>query len=189
LVRVDRRAAVFAVMLIVLVSLVPIVRGNPGAHVAVPQSPLSIGQAVYITFWSNAGDPDGSVLVRINKAKGEPPQTDIWESSWIAIKSGIAYDVTAPGLSKAGTYYAGVDWCPNSPDSCAHPYTNWIDFQVVGNTISATDWAVLSVSLNPLSPNVGDLVTFSMVVTTLSSQGSFPQNFAAFCQIDGVTVK
>jgi hypothetical protein len=51
----------------------------------------------------------------------------------------------------------------------------------------ATDWAVLSVSLSPSSPNVGDQVTFSMVVTALSSQTSFPQQFAAACQIDGVS--
>jgi hypothetical protein len=52
---------------------------------------------------------------------------------------------------------------------------------------AATDWAVLSVSLSPSSPNVGDQVTFSMVVTVLSSQTSFPQQFAAACQIDGVS--
>lgn len=51
----------------------------------------------------------------------------------------------------------------------------------------ATDWAVLSISLSPSNPNVGDQVTFSMVVMALSSQGTFPQQFAAVCQIDGVS--
>lgn len=58
---------------------------------------------------------------------------------------------------------------------------------VVAPSTPATDWAVLSVSLSSPNPNVGDLVTFSMVVTALSSQASFPQNFAAVCQIDGVS--
>lgn len=52
---------------------------------------------------------------------------------------------------------------------------------------AGTDWAVLSVSLSPSVPHVGDLVTFSVVVMALSSQGSFPQQFAAVCQIDGVS--
>jgi len=52
---------------------------------------------------------------------------------------------------------------------------------------AATDWAVLSISLSPPNPKVGDLVTFSMVVTAVSSQESFPQQFGAVCQIDGAS--
>jgi hypothetical protein len=44
------RFAILAVMLIALVSLAPSTRANPGAHVAVPKSPLSIGQPAYITY-------------------------------------------------------------------------------------------------------------------------------------------
>lgn len=54
-------------------------------------------------------------------------------------------------------------------------------------TTPATDWAVLSVSLSPSAPNVGDPVTFSMVMTAVSSPGPFPQNFAAVCAVDGVS--
>ncbi len=58
---------------------------------------------------------------------------------------------------------------------------------VVAPSTPATDWAVLSVSLSPPNSNVGDLVMFSMVVTAVSSQGSFPQQLAAVCQIDGAS--
>ena len=58
---------------------------------------------------------------------------------------------------------------------------------VVAPSTPATDWAVLSVSLSPPNPNIGDPVTFSVVVAALSSQGSFPQQFAAVCQIDGAS--
>jgi len=52
---------------------------------------------------------------------------------------------------------------------------------------AATDWAVLSVSMSPSNPQVGDLVTFSMVVAALSSPAPFPQDLTAICQIDGVS--
>lgn len=61
---------------------------------------------------------------------------------------------------------------------------------VIFNTLAAavtTDWAVLSVSLSPSAPYVGDPVTFNMVMTALSSSGSFPQSFSAFCVIDGAS--
>lgn len=69
------------------------------------------------------------------------------------------------------------------------PISSSMSHQVFTITVvtAATDWAVLSVSLSPSAPNVGDPVTFSMVVTALSSTGSFPQSFSALCQIDGVS--
>jgi hypothetical protein len=102
--------------------------------------------------------------------------------------SGGVFSATFPGTDfpTAGTYSAvakDVSVAPSVVSSC-------VAFTVTAGpppASSATDWAVLSVSLSPPNPNVGDLVTFSMVVTALSSQGSFPQNFAAACQIDGVS--
>ena len=53
-----------------------------------------------------------------------------------------------------------------------------------GLTGIVTDWATTSVSLTPSSPNVGDQVTFSMVITTVSSQGAFPQEARVGCFVD-----
>jgi hypothetical protein len=186
------RFAILAVVLIALVSLVPSARANPGPHVAVPQSPLSIGQPVYITYYTDPGE-DGTAIVCIGKTDTTCLSGEIWDSGWITITGGLAYDVTAPGLSTPGTYYAGVDFCQNSPGPCSNMKYMHQAFHVVGSTTTtttptlATDWAVLSVSLSPSAPYVGDQVTFSMVMTALSSPAPFPQSFAAVCQIDGVS--
>jgi hypothetical protein len=61
---------------------------------------------------------------------------------------------------------------------------------VVFNTPSAvvsTDWAVVSVGIQPSSPSVGDAVTLWMGVMALSTTGGYPQNIAAQCTIDGST--
>lgn len=52
-------------------------------------------------------------------------------------------------------------------------------------SIVETDWAVLSVSMNPPAPTVGQTVIFSMIMTAVWSSGSFPQTFNARCVIDG----
>ncbi|MFI5449358.1 MAG: zinc-ribbon domain-containing protein [Candidatus Bathyarchaeia archaeon] len=48
-----------------------------------------------------------------------------------------------------------------------------------------TDWAVISVSMNPPAPTVGQTVIFSMAMTAVSSSGSFPQNVYVQCVFDG----
>ncbi len=50
---------------------------------------------------------------------------------------------------------------------------------------AGTDWAALSVGLNPAAPRVGDSVTFRMIMSALSTSGSYPQNVAVQCQVDG----
>ena len=51
--------------------------------------------------------------------------------------------------------------------------------------VLGTDWAVLSASMNPPAPTVGQTVIFSMVIAAVSSSGSFPQNVYVQCVIDG----
>ena len=61
---------------------------------------------------------------------------------------------------------------------------------VVFNTPSAvvlTDWAVVSVGIQPSSPGVGGAVTMWMKVMALSTNGGYPQNVAVQCTIDGGT--
>jgi hypothetical protein len=50
-----------------------------------------------------------------------------------------------------------------------------------------SDWAVLSVELDPPAPQVGDSVVFKMSMTLLSSTGSFPQNVNIQCELDATS--
>jgi hypothetical protein len=50
-----------------------------------------------------------------------------------------------------------------------------------------TDWAVVSVDIQPPSPSVGDHVTLRATVEALSTTGSYPQSLAAQCTIDGIS--
>lgn len=51
-----------------------------------------------------------------------------------------------------------------------------------------TDWAVLSVSLNPSSPHVGDQVIFRMVIAAVSSSAAFPQSVQVGVMVDSTVV-
>jgi hypothetical protein len=76
------------------------VTASPGAHVNVPQSPLSPNQPVYIEFYTDPGE-DGTIQLDITK----PPLLAIfWQSGPIAISGGLLYNVTAPGFNDPGTY-------------------------------------------------------------------------------------
>jgi hypothetical protein len=99
--------------------------------------------------------------------------------------------IVATGSASTGSFTLRVT---GTSGLLSHDVIPDITIQVAAVTTStttpptpATDWAVLSVSLSPSAPHVGDPVTFSMVVTALSSPGPFPQSFAAVCQIDGVS--
>jgi len=170
-----------------------------------------VAQATVTFVLAYGGLPPGDAIV-LDLSRGDKivqgtcsSTPDPGLTSWGGFdKSGLAECFVAPG-SGSGT--ESVTLTMNQGDSPGqHPMG--VDAlmldpsykQIVGSesdqsfTITfvapptpATDWAVLSISLSPSNPNVGDQVTFSMVVTALSSQGSFPQNFAAFCQIDGVS--
>jgi VCBS repeat-containing protein len=49
----------------------------------------------------------------------------------------------------------------------------------------STDWAVISVNIQPPSPSVGDHVALRATVEALSTNGGYPQSFIAQCTLDG----
>ena len=51
--------------------------------------------------------------------------------------------------------------------------------------VVSTDWAVVSVGIQPSSPTAGTAVQLGMTVIALSTTGGYPQSFAAQCIIDG----
>jgi len=118
----------------------------------------------------------------------------IWQTNYLGIASGVE---EATSIGDAQIIYTVGDYViflkviiPGPMGGAA--VAGYADFHVIPMTAttaagSGTDWAVTSVVFSPPNPQVGDPVTFSMVVTALSSQGSFPQHFAAVCMIDGIS--
>ena len=80
-----------------------VVAGGAGGqvHLSVPHSPLSVGQAVYIEYYTDPGT-DGMITLMITR----PPLLAIfWTKGPEAITGGLLYDVTAPGFDTSGTYH------------------------------------------------------------------------------------
>ncbi len=73
---------------------------------------------------------------------------------------------------------------PSSPNG-----ESIIRYQVIvtGPPTPTTDWAVLSVGLNPSAPKAGDPVIFRMTMTVFSTSGGYPQSVPVQCQVDGIT--
>ena len=98
------RSLLVIAFLLSVSSLLTQVEANPGAHVSVPHSPLTVGQSVYIEYYTDPGE-DGTASVYVKRGGGG---ADIWDSGPQSITGGLLYDVTAPGLTTPGTYIAGV---------------------------------------------------------------------------------
>ena len=58
---------------------------NPGAHVSVPHSPLTVGQSVYIEYYTDPGE-DGTASVYVKRGGGG---ADIWDSGPQSITGGL----------------------------------------------------------------------------------------------------
>jgi len=161
----------------------------------VSYSDLPSGDALHIGIGlasGNTGPLDGS-----GTSTPDPCLTSWGGQSW----PGKALCAVAPSSSSGTESVTLTIKSPASPQqytleldaAMVDPSNNFIMTQgiipkfTITVVTAGTDWAVLSVSLSPSVPHVGDQVTFSMVVTALSSQGSFPQQFTAVCQIDGVS--
>ncbi len=170
-------------LLLVSVGSVPRTVNADELHVSVSPTSVPVGKSFMVTFWVEAtgsqqwnGQETATVHIRPSGTS-----SDIWQSSPMKVGPGLDYEVYPPGISTPGTYEALV------AITFHQMVGNVATFQVVGSTTPATDWAVLSVSLSPSAPKVGDPVTFSMAMTALTSPGSFPQSFSAVCELDGAS--
>lgn len=188
------RFAVLAVMLIALVSISQTVKADAPVIVGVysglnEQPPFVVGQSFTIAFEVTqpfSGTATATVKIDKSQCAINDPTCHIWTyDSPISVESGKIYNVHPPGISTPGNYKASVLVIFPPPGAAIAGYAY---FQVEGSSATpATDWAVLSVSLSPSAPQVGDPVTFKMVMTALSSPGPFPQSFSALCVIDGAS--
>jgi len=175
-----------AALLVVVISSVMLVHSVAGVnpvHLGIvcggcpAGGPVPAGSTFHITFYTDVGE-NGHINI-YDRPSGDP--THIWNSGSLAISGGLAYDVVPTVINTPGTYIAGATFT----DASATTYSMERTFLVTGSGSGLTDWAVLSVSLSPTNPHVGDPVIFKMDMTALSSSAPFPQNFNAQCQIDG----
>ena len=139
------------------------------------------GSPIYIEYYSLVGH-SGTVTLSIWDAA---LTTKFWSDGPIHISGGLAYQDIAPAISTPGSYVVigtFVECCP------ALAYKTETPFTVTGGGGGvSTQWAILSVSVNPPAPTPGQPVTFGMVMEAISSAGPFPQTVDAECFIDGVS--
>ena len=130
-------------------------KASPGVHVATPGAPFHVGQGIYISYYTEVGE-NGMANVYIDSSP--PPSADIWGYGPAHIMGGLAYDVTAPGVSTPGTYYAGVLVHLDGGGTI----NGYVAFQVVGG--SAFDF---SLSLSPASLTVrqGETASYQILIT------------------------
>jgi len=186
--------AILAVMLIALVSISQTVKADAPVIVGVysglnEQPPFDVGQSFTIAFEVTqpfSGTATATVKIDKSQCVTNDPTCHIWTyGSPISVESGKMYNVHPPAISTPGSYKASVLVIFPPPGGAIAGYAY---FQVEGSSATpATDWAVLSVSLSPSAPQVGDPVTFKMVMAALSSPAPFPQSFSAQCVIDGAS--
>ena len=101
--------------------------------------------------------------------------------------------VTAEASKPAGSYGILIWGHPAGspypgPDNKAKTVTIIVGIPTpTASAVTNTDWAVLSVALNPAAPGPSDPVTFSMSMMLLSTTGTLPQSVNVLCVIDGAS--
>ena len=166
---------------------VRVVEATAPLHVSVtcpgctPGSPIPAGSPIYIEYYTDVGH-NGDVTLSIWDASSS---TEYYVNGPIHISGGLAYQDIAPGISTPGSYLAKGVFVATGGGAVL----TVAPFTIAGGGAGggSTDWAVLSVTVNPPTPIVGQPVTFGMVMEAVSSSGSFPQSVDAECVIDGAS--
>lgn len=97
--------------------------------------------------------------------------------AWISIPSEIHIFTSTASSSQSST---------GAPTTSSFTYV-FQTLSMPGPAEASTDWAVLSVSLTPSTPQEGDQVMFGMQMAALSSSVSFPQSVDVECMVDGMS--
>jgi len=107
----------------------------------------------------------------------------IWVSVLLLVVTFLALTPTSVLTAIYADTVEQVSTCSQMPGIANGPC-----FTTAGQTGVATDWATVSVSLNPTTPTVGQQVTIDTVIVAVSSPGTFPQNVQVGCFADTTPV-
>ena len=95
----------------------------------VTNSPVTVGQPIYITFGTDPGDLGNTAMLLTER---EAEAGILWHSDPLPIDAGMQYQVVAPGISTPGTYVAGLQiWSVSGADQALLDEAA-TTFQVVG---------------------------------------------------------
>jgi len=155
------RRALLIVSLVFLFSIAVVptgLRASPGVHISVTNSPVNVGQPIHIEYYMDPGENAAEAALYITTPAGG---ADIWDSAPTgAITGGLLYDVTAPGLTTAGTYIAGIRVWPVYPGPST---TTESTFQVIGGA-SPFDFS-LSLSPSSLTVKQGETTSYQILIS------------------------
>ena len=90
---------------------------------------------------------------------------------------------TASGLTPSTVYQFAV----RATNALGTSVGSLLSFTTAA-AMATTDWELSSPTLSPASPNVGDAVTFNVVLRVMSTNQPYPQSFTIAAQLDGVTI-
>src|SRR5208282_2421317 len=139
------------------------------------------------------GSPQ-TVVVSLPSTTSE--QDVIFHFGGVPVPSGSTVAFTQQKIAGPGTVYynTGSGTCSGVFETNGTtPPLDTVRRNSVGLQISessggvSTDWAINYVSAIPFNPQVGSPVTFSTVLTALSTTGSYPQSVHVECTIDGMS--
>jgi len=141
-------------------------------------------------FWSFVGVYTYPLYDNLNVVESSSPGTSATASSTSSTPFCFTCYIFTSATSSSST--CSVFLCGfftiSQPPAVTNtlPPATMIQTQTLPPTaVVETDWAVLSVSMNPPSPAAGQTVIFGMEMTAIWSSGSFPQNVYVRCLIDG----
>lgn len=125
------------------------------------------------TNWQFFAGPDGT---RSPQCSGNLPASfsaSTVHCTLAGLTPGTMYTYLLTGTNSAGTRYTPIQsFTTRVPSTTSAAATQ-------------SDWAILSTSVNPTSPQVGNSVTLSMTFTLASTNAPLPQLVHVECQMDG----
>ena len=154
-----------------------------------------------VSMTANLGAYNGPIIgttqtLTVNLPSTSSEQDVVFNFGGASVPSGSTIAFTQAQVSGPGTAYynTGSGTCSGVfQTNGTTPPLDTVRRNSVGVEISessggvSTDWAISSVAAIPSNPQAGTPVTFTAVLTALSSTGSYPQSVDVECMIDGVS--
>lgn len=145
-------------LLLSVTASLTVINADPGIHLRVPNSPLTIGQQVYIEYSSDAGE-QGAIIIMVLGPGGGPI---LWSSGRMQCSPGIVQSVSVTGITNvAGTYTVGAElWLTGAREG--EMISSKTTFQVIET--SPFDFTI-QLSPQSITVEAGDSGNFHILLT------------------------